>query len=59
MARVCQTIILRSNMNITKYAFDLKLGEKIWSEGQKYNFRYILFQKKIYYKCYKRCFDLK
>ena len=47
LARVCQTFVLRSNMNITKDAFDLKLGEKILirSEGRKYNFRYKLFPK--------------
>ena len=48
-ARVCQTSVLRSNMNVTKDAFDLKLWEKILirCEGRKYNFRYMLFPKYI------------
>ena len=46
---VCQTSVLRSNIDVTKDAFDLELWEQIWirSEGRKYNFRYMLFPKYI------------
>ena len=47
LARVCQTFVLRSNMNITKDAFDLELWETNLNTVWKYNFRYMLFPKNI------------